>query len=490
MAEDDLSSWLKASAENKINAKNTWKSTLIEHFSDMSHFKGNRGVNFQKASCTLEGCVKVYSTRVDDVSEHTNKLLEMFSREEEDTKKKTTRRRTSFIEKNLANINLKCTEADDFYDPVFSSILLRNDDAFLLSVLEPTSSGFCLYRRSEGGIVYGDEKVDMECRLLPICAGLREGRATEMMQEEEREEEAASAQNEEADDGFEFDDGAGCDDSDELDNICANAEDGRDSGNGAEAVDGANNSYVFHETPFGYFKGWAGPGHWKLRQPAPQKTAATSRVREKFVIDFAQEQDFTGLFEKAETTISKEAILERRKTKNILPEDHSYERKDLYRFIIKDGYFSQRAGFAAGEVAAESEPGDLSTKFEQSMILSDNEGFGDISETAIAGDAEDTDYPAPANDAAGNTALASGALKIARAPKRVDIKRLKDNISSAVKNEHCSLSAIHRDVVTAYGAKEAKDISVHLCLISLLHLANENGFRLQENNNDILVIKS
>ena len=32
-------------------------------------------INFQKASCTLDGCVKVYTSRVDAVASETNRLL-------------------------------------------------------------------------------------------------------------------------------------------------------------------------------------------------------------------------------------------------------------------------------------------------------------------------------------------------------------------------------------------------------------------------------
>jgi hypothetical protein len=33
------------------------------------------GINFQKASCTLDGCVKVWTSRVDSVATETGKLL-------------------------------------------------------------------------------------------------------------------------------------------------------------------------------------------------------------------------------------------------------------------------------------------------------------------------------------------------------------------------------------------------------------------------------
>lgn len=41
----------------------------------MSLLREGDGVNFQKASCTLEGCVKIYTNRVDSVATETGKLL-------------------------------------------------------------------------------------------------------------------------------------------------------------------------------------------------------------------------------------------------------------------------------------------------------------------------------------------------------------------------------------------------------------------------------
>jgi condensin complex subunit 2 len=41
----------------------------------MSLLKEGDGVNFQRASCTLDGCVKIYTNRVDSVATETNTLL-------------------------------------------------------------------------------------------------------------------------------------------------------------------------------------------------------------------------------------------------------------------------------------------------------------------------------------------------------------------------------------------------------------------------------
>ncbi|CAJ0628113.1 11485_t:CDS:2 [Entrophospora sp. SA101] len=41
----------------------------------MSLLKDGDSINFQKASCTLDGCVKIYTSRVDSVATETGKLL-------------------------------------------------------------------------------------------------------------------------------------------------------------------------------------------------------------------------------------------------------------------------------------------------------------------------------------------------------------------------------------------------------------------------------
>lgn len=67
--------WMKMATDNKINAANSWNFALIDYFHDMSLLKEGDGVNFQRASCTLDGCVKIYTSRVDSVATETGKLL-------------------------------------------------------------------------------------------------------------------------------------------------------------------------------------------------------------------------------------------------------------------------------------------------------------------------------------------------------------------------------------------------------------------------------
>ena len=61
----------------KINAANSWNFALIDYFHDMSLLRNNadNSINFQRASCTLDGCVKIWTSRVDSVGTETGKLL-------------------------------------------------------------------------------------------------------------------------------------------------------------------------------------------------------------------------------------------------------------------------------------------------------------------------------------------------------------------------------------------------------------------------------
>lgn len=87
--------WLKLSNSNKINSKNSWNVSLIDYFYDMNVMKGQDGINFQVASATLDGCVKVYQSRVDSAVSETGKLLSGLS------------------QKNVANTQLQADDDDN-----------------------------------------------------------------------------------------------------------------------------------------------------------------------------------------------------------------------------------------------------------------------------------------------------------------------------------------------------------------------------------------
>ncbi|XP_057955867.1 condensin complex subunit 2 [Malania oleifera] len=68
---------IKLASENKINQKNTWELGLIDHLCEIIKVEeeDDAETNFQKASCTLEAGVKIYSLRVDSVHSEAYKVL-------------------------------------------------------------------------------------------------------------------------------------------------------------------------------------------------------------------------------------------------------------------------------------------------------------------------------------------------------------------------------------------------------------------------------
>lgn len=87
--------WLKLATENKINVNNSWNFALIDYFHEMSLLKDDsgRGINFQKASCTLDGCVKIYVGRVESVGVEAGRLLSGLANSNSDDEPKKKKRR-------------------------------------------------------------------------------------------------------------------------------------------------------------------------------------------------------------------------------------------------------------------------------------------------------------------------------------------------------------------------------------------------------------
>lgn len=138
--------WMKMATDNKINAGNSWNFALIDYFHEMSLLREGDSINFQKASVTLDGCVKIYTNRVDSVATETGKLLSGLSSNKEarsgldsngdedaedqeiqdedgsirKTKKKTTRTAAgTTLVKDFAAIQAKKLDMEFFVDPLF-----------------------------------------------------------------------------------------------------------------------------------------------------------------------------------------------------------------------------------------------------------------------------------------------------------------------------------------------------------------------------------
>ncbi|KAI0060991.1 barren [Artomyces pyxidatus] len=132
--------WMKMAMDNKINSNNTWNFALIDYFHDMSLLRnnGDNSINFQRASSTLDGCVKIWTSRVDSVGTETGKLLSNLASEgrevdDEDPtsdnpdsqdpsqsrKRAKTHRAESTLAKNAAQLKSKKLDLEFSVDPLF-----------------------------------------------------------------------------------------------------------------------------------------------------------------------------------------------------------------------------------------------------------------------------------------------------------------------------------------------------------------------------------
>ncbi|KAL8768109.1 MAG: hypothetical protein Q9209_005572 [Squamulea sp. 1 TL-2023] len=174
--------WMKMATDNKINATNSWNFALIDYFHDMSLLKEGDGVNFQKASCTLDGCVKIYTSRVDSVATETGKLLsgladsgnkrpnkddaagEEANEDGEDgeeiengtrkrQRKKTQRASEATLAPSFASLQLKKFELEFSVDPLFKKASADFDEGgakgLLLNHLSIDSEGRIVFDSSD-----------------------------------------------------------------------------------------------------------------------------------------------------------------------------------------------------------------------------------------------------------------------------------------------------------------------------------------------------
>ena len=147
--------WMKMAADNKINSKNSWSFALIDYFSELTFLRDGDSINFQKASCTLDGCVKIYASRVDSVVDETTKLLNGLSdksnkfkdftaEDDEDNEakdgdntsniktskaKKSSLRTVETIEKNPESLILKNFDLEFAIDPLFKKTSAEFDES-------------------------------------------------------------------------------------------------------------------------------------------------------------------------------------------------------------------------------------------------------------------------------------------------------------------------------------------------------------------------
>ncbi|KAM9933787.1 hypothetical protein OXX80_006604 [Metschnikowia pulcherrima] len=160
--------WIKLSTDNKITSKNSWHFALIDYFHDLNVIKDGDNINFQRASATLDGCVKIYSSRVESAASETGKLLsglatkrgqlelEQASDDETEaagetdpvTGKKERKKISRIVESTLVPfeaVQIKKLDQELAIDPLFKKALAEFDEggakSLLLNTLNIDSSG-------------------------------------------------------------------------------------------------------------------------------------------------------------------------------------------------------------------------------------------------------------------------------------------------------------------------------------------------------------
>ena len=145
---DLYSQCIKMATANKINQKNTWTLKLIDHMDECVLTRDQGGqLNFQRASCTLDASVQIYSYRVDSVHQSTYKVLGGLSSNKkqsaqsmdsdasdddgtEPSGRKRSRRKRGIntLEADPANLNVKSVALNLDVDPLFHKMRADFDE--------------------------------------------------------------------------------------------------------------------------------------------------------------------------------------------------------------------------------------------------------------------------------------------------------------------------------------------------------------------------
>ncbi|KAF0520509.1 condensin complex component Cnd2 [Gigaspora margarita] len=177
--------WMKMATDNKINANNSWKLALIDYFHEMSLLKEGDSINFQKASCTLDGCVKIYTSRVDSVATETGKLLsglaDSSKNNNEDStsdgdddntdperpaRKKSSTTGTATLVKDYSQLTIKKFDLEFSVDPLFKKTSADFDEGgaqgLLLNHLSIDTDGKIIFDASDATLDEAEENENDE----------------------------------------------------------------------------------------------------------------------------------------------------------------------------------------------------------------------------------------------------------------------------------------------------------------------------------------
>ncbi|KAI9033275.1 condensin complex subunit 2/barren [Hyaloraphidium curvatum] len=388
--------WMKIAADNKINAANSWNLALIDYFYDMNILREGDSINFQKASCTLDGCVKIYTSRVDSVATETGKLLSGLADsaaddgnrdgdgegdgEEAAAPKKKISRTVKTLLEDFTSLNTKKFDLDFTVDPLFKKTCADFDEGgargLLLNHLSISNHGMIIFDAGDAVANHEDDDEELEAadeenidlgKLLDkfpmggrdlvsrrICPSL-ESFSFESGTYDPIFQAASNAFDPAADhaldDVMDLDPGLLEDDMDMVSDGPEDYDGGApdDYGHREEAllpVGGAEAAWTDAlEAPFfdeKALRNWAGPEHWRLRPlkapPRPADHESKRREKKEFLINFLEDApaDVAVLFAPASSipTLPREAG-KKPQDRHLLPEDLHFSASDLFTLFVR-----------------------------------------------------------------------------------------------------------------------------------------------------------
>ncbi|KAG9104291.1 hypothetical protein FRC06_003799 [Ceratobasidium sp. 370] len=187
--------WMKMATDNKINPANSWSFALIDYFHDMSLLRNAQdgSVNFQKASYTLDGCVKVWTSRVDSCKNDTGKLLSNLTNDtggdddgegledgdgdgeeggRSQGKRKRTHRPENTLAKSVEQLQVKKLETECAPDPLFKKTSADFDEGgaggMLMNHLSVDAQLQIVFDASESRLL-DEEDAEIEDATVPLA---------------------------------------------------------------------------------------------------------------------------------------------------------------------------------------------------------------------------------------------------------------------------------------------------------------------------------
>ncbi|CAN1843555.1 Condensin complex subunit 2, partial [Linum perenne] len=517
---------IKLASENKINQKNTWDLNLIDHLYDIIKVEEeDTETNFQKASCTLEAGVRIYSLRVDSVHSEAYKVLGGIHRVGHDNEQVVCMQISplSTLEPSFEALNVKKLDVAFAVDPLYHQTSAQFDEGgakgLLLNNLgvyggcrvlfdSQEVPGKCFTSENQCG---RNESVDLSFAkgmierswLFPDCI-------EQMLVNMQAKDEISPTLNEIISrfdehnkrplDTFSSHQNTGSqeelhnsydnepefvDDAFENQETWAENEpypsDSRDMDDRTDTID----TYLLRSLGFASkHNAWAGPDHWKyqkIKAEGPEITTKKPKTKKQAEpdIDFTKALDEEVLNVFAPPKNPKSLLLPANRTTSYytkLPEDCHYQPEDLVKLFLLPNVMVKESGQQFDD-------------YEEAQPSWDDDG-----DDAFGGQFEDINMQ---SDVDNPNALVSQPRQVAKIEvnydkrsKQVDVQRLKETLwrhiqespETSVQEEEAAVS--FKGLLASFpsecnAAASINDISPHLCFICLLHLANEHGLSIR-----------